>query len=213
MSKVTTLNKPLVPASMSNDELLRAIRTRMKLTVKGLEDLADLIREARRRHLSLVEFSTGLPKFLISVADGTLDASVLLAFCNHSALLNAIGGVPLDQQKKLAKGDTLAVVEFDRLTGDLTVRQKTLRQLTGPQARQVFAEGSILPVEEQKRRFKSVMRAAGQHVSKQSTSAAHGIRVTADVPSGKIVVGAVKLNPSAFVGAFKALGFKIERIT
>ena len=200
------------PATLSNDELMRAIRSRMRLSIEVLEELAALIKEARHRRMSLAEFSTGYPRRLVAVADGQLDAGLLFKFCDNNALLDAVMCVPVDTQRKLAKGGTVLVVEHDDKSGELVTSEKLLRNLSGPQCRLVFADGELLDIPAQKKRWRSLHAASRRSVSPGKTDPSRAVRVTANIETGDVVVGQFKIAPDKFTAAFKALGFKIIRI-
>lgn len=209
----TKLHKPVVVANMNNDELMRAIRTRMTLTIEAIEELATLIREARRRNLSLAEFSTGMPRRLLMVAEQQLAAELVFKFCDEPTKIDALVGVSLDVQKALAAGESVAVVEEDGTKTDgLVTRTKTLRQMTAPQVRQVFAEGKQRSVAEQKQYRRAIIAASRKHVAKPSRSAEKGPRVTADTATGELVIGAYRLKLAAFDSALRLLGYRLTRV-
>jgi len=209
---VQTLRKSKPLGQMTDAELLSGIRARMRLTVEGIEELAEMIREARRRNLSLAEFSTGMPARLLAVADKKLDAGLLLKFCDQPTILDAVKGTPLTLQRKLAEGDTVPVVEFDRSTGETVTREKTLRQMTGPQARQVFVEGRLLSTREQAANHRRLAAASKAHASPESVNPSRGPRITADVETGHVIVGPYRIHARSFFAAFKMLGYTIAKV-
>lgn len=211
MTKISTLRKETPLAKMNDAELLAGIRARMRLTVEGIEELAEMIREARRRNLSMAEFSTGMPARLLAVADKKLDAELLLKFCDQPAVLNAVKGTPLKLQKDLAAGATYPLVQIAH-DGRLVTVEHTLKQTTGPQAQQAFVDGRLLTPDEQRTSIKKLQAAARVNVTRQGARVDR-VKIEADVATKTVVVGGYRLKPADFTTAFKALGFKIERIT
>lgn len=213
-TNVQTLTKPVAINRMSDAELMSAIRSQLRLTLESLRALSDLIKEARKRNLSLAEFSTGMASRLIAIADDKLDAELVFKFVDHAPLLDAVKGVPLDTQKELVRGGTVSVVEFDRSTNETTVRQKTLRQLTGPQARRVFQDGEIVSVAKQKQQFKAMIAKGlgdNPHRSPEKTDPNRGVTITADLDNEAIRVGVYSLSVRKFFPALKALGYVIAK--
>lgn len=196
-------------AFMSDAQLLQTIRAQTRVTVKAVQHLAALITEARRRRLSLAEFSTGLPARYVQVADGKLDPELLIKFCDHTALLDSIVGVSVAEQRELVKGGTVSIVEIDNATGEFKTVSKPLRELSAPQCRLVFADGKVRDPVQQRASLRQLQEANRRRVV--SVSRTSVVRVVADVASGKVIVGEHKLNPDRFAAAFKALGFKIVR--
>lgn len=212
MTKVTALKQVGRDLStMNNDELSRAIRAQLRLSTEAIEELGRLVREARRRNMSLAEFSTGMPKLLVHVADGQLDAELVLKFCNRQPVLSALIGVPLDVQRAMVKGESIAIVQPDPTTGNLITEKTTLRRLNGPQARLVFADGRILSPAEQRKKLAAVAQATRKHRTARSSSASGKLRITADIESGDVIVSQYRIRPDQFAGAFKLLGYKIVK--
>lgn len=204
-SNVQSIRTPVSVGRMTDAELLLYIRSLLSLTIENIEKLGVAMREARRRNLSMAEFSSGLPSRLIQVAEEKLDAEILVKFCDHAALLDAVKGVPLNEQRKLAQGATVDVVELDRSTGDFITRAKTLRQLTGPQARLVFADGRKVSPADQRAQLKKLANAAKPAAAKESATPKR-VSVKPDLETGEIIVGVYRLEARKFLPALKALG-------
>jgi hypothetical protein len=196
---------------MTDAELMRAIRTRLKLTVEALEELAELIREARRRNLSLAEFNSGMLRRARAVAEGKLAAELVVKFADEPKKLDALVGVPLEMQKRLANGETLPLVVLDRTTGDTKIEERNLRHLTAPQTRQMFREGRFVPPAEQRRDVKAIAAASKPHASPGATNPANRIPIAPDLETGHIRVGAYRIHARAFFPALKALGYTIAK--
>ncbi len=80
-----------------------------------------------------------------------LAAEAVVAFSGRPALLRAIEGVPLDQQRRYAAGEPIQVIAPDRAEGVLTM---PLAQLPAAALRVVFADGEVRTPEAQRLAFR-----------------------------------------------------------
>ncbi len=132
---------------MSSTELRTILAQGLVLVAGSLTRLAMAWAELERRGDDLSEFRKGFNYFLPLIASGRLAAEACVAFAGQRNLLRALEGVPIDRQRALAAGETVAVIDPSDVR---TVQQMPLRLMPAAAYRLVFAEGEIRPPEAQR---------------------------------------------------------------
>lgn len=215
MSNITALmKKPIQLAEMSNDELIREFRTCLSLTVDSLKYLATIIREMRKRRLSIPESNSGFMRQLIAVADRQLEAELVVSLADCPAKIEYFKGVPKKLQINISKGAKFPVVEDcqDRPEG-VAVVERTVRQMTSAQIQQVFTADGVRTAEEQKKhRVVAVNKAVKRRHRSAGRASQSKLRVEADPTKGDLIIGAYRLKPHELTKALKTLGFKMQRV-
>lgn len=213
MRALQTITKSADIVKLSDAELMQAIRNCLQLTIEHIEHFASLIREARRRNMSLAEFSTGMPRRMVAVADKKLAAELVFKFADQPTKIDALFGVPVEKQREIASGEKIAVVEpCDTSESGFRTVTKTLREMTPPQVRQVFSYGHQRTPTEQKKQHTLIMDASRKHRETARRAVDAPVRVVADVASSQLLIGSHRINLTALVGALKLLGYRLERI-
>lgn len=133
--------------SLETPELRAELAAAIGLTARHLMHLAAVWAELERRGEDLSDLRTGIGVYLPAIAAGTVTPEAVVAFAGQPTLMRAVASLPPDQQKRLASGGTVPVVEKQ---GDsYTHRMLPASALTAGLARQVFGERTIRTEAEQ----------------------------------------------------------------
>lgn len=133
---------------MDNQALFNELRQATAITASNLVYMAKIWGQLESRGVDMAPFRSGLLRFLPMIASGQLVPEAVIKFAGNMTLLNNVGKLPPAQQKALAEGEPVPVV--DAKTG--MVRERKAEELSAKEARQVFAvNGKLRDVEQQRR--------------------------------------------------------------
>lgn len=196
---------PQVLTTWSDQQLRDELARSLTVTARTLQYLASIWRELENRGVDLSEMRSGLGKYLPMIAAGQLDADAVVKFAGQRALIRAVSSLTVDDQRRLAAGETLSVM---RLAADGKIEQTQLRagELTASQVRLVFDEGRIRNPDEQRRMLESATGAA----RRRQDGAPAPVRIERD---GSLRVSRNRtVRMSAIMGALAAAAPEVDEI-
>lgn len=130
-------------AAAPTAELRAELARGLTLVADALARLGSVWAELERRGEDLSDLRHGLARTLPLIASGRLAAEAVVAFAGRPALLRALEGVPLGEQRRLAAGGTVEVI--DPSGPPEAVTEMPLARLPAAAVRLVFGEGEIRP--------------------------------------------------------------------
>lgn len=151
-----TLAKPDAPPAADLDRIremdtpaLRAeLASALGLTARHLLHLATVWAELERRGEDLSDLRSGIGTYLPLIASGAVLPETVVRFAGQPAILRAVAGLPVDEQRRLAiTGESVPLVV--RQGDTFTHRMLPVHALTAAQARQVFGERRVRTETEQ----------------------------------------------------------------
>ena len=125
-----------VPTAMLRAELARGL----SLTADTLTRLGIIWAELERRGEDLSDLRRGLARTLPLIAAGRLAAESVVAFAGRPGILRAIEGLPLDQQRRLAAGEAIPVIDPSH---PADVQDMPLAALPAASLRMVIGDGEV----------------------------------------------------------------------
>lgn len=130
-------------------ETLRGELSRMlTITADHLVYLAAIWRELERRGEDLSDLRSGLAVYFPMIASRHLDAEAVVRFAGNRSVLSAVATLPMDEQRRLAKGGTVPVV-FAHDDGQYITQKIPAAHLKPAQVKLVFDAGRIRTISEQ----------------------------------------------------------------
>lgn len=174
---VETMDLSRIPAADLRRELARGLT----LVAEQLYRLGLVWVELEQRGEDLSDLRAGLNWTLPLIGSGLLAAEAVIAFAGRRSILREFEGMPLDQQRRLAAGEPVAVVTPD---GPHETELVPVRAIPAARLRTVFAEGKVLPPGEQRLRL-----AATRPRRKPSEGAGYRYRPRYDREAGTVAVG------------------------
>lgn len=99
-------------ASLSDGELVALLKRGLVMVADYFYQLARVWAEAERRKIDLSDLRHGLLQWVPLIARGELAAEIVATFGTRKQLLQAIVGVPLEEQRRLTlPGETVKVID------------------------------------------------------------------------------------------------------
>jgi hypothetical protein len=145
MEKGAAVGYPIERFRALDTPTLRSELSRiLTLSADHLAYMAAIWQELEARGENLSELKTGLGVYLPLIAARKLDAEVVVKFAGNKTLINAMVSLPIDEQRRLAHGGTVAVIDEHGTTKNVPIIQ-----LRGRQIKMVIDAGRIRPPEEQ----------------------------------------------------------------
>jgi hypothetical protein len=143
------------------------------------------------------------------IARGELSPAIALLYGDgriaQSICRRLAAGVPLDQQNRLAAGQTFAIADHDD-KGEIISASKRADQMTLRQLELLIDDGRIRTFEQQKPLLGA--RAAPE---RRRSNVARTWR--ADSAKGELICGQMRIKPAELSTPLRALGFEIRRIS
>lgn len=137
----------------ASTEILRAELVRaISITARGLAYLAVVWAELERRGEDLSDLRTGLALYLPQIASGRLDPEAVVHFAGQKTVLKFIATLSREEQQRLSKGANVQIIDVTE-EGEIVEKFLPARALTAAQATQVFDDGRIRSVAEQREQF------------------------------------------------------------
>lgn len=133
---------------MDTPSLENELRRVLSVTIENIAYLGTIWRELDRRGVDLSAYRQGLGRFLPMIAGGHLAPEAMIKFIGNITILRSIQTLPIEDQKRLAKGDKIEIADIDR-SGKIVRRKIFARELTSGQAKIVFDYGRIRSAKEQ----------------------------------------------------------------
>ncbi len=128
--------------AMSTDDLKGALLECLRITARALRDAAFIVHELEERGEDLDALKMSWMKWLRLIAHGQVSADAVARFAGKVTLLDAVGGLPLPDQDRLAGGEPVRLLVYTT-DGKPTHRMADPRDLTPDQIRQVFDKRCI----------------------------------------------------------------------
>lgn len=132
---------------VSTPDLRAALARGLELTAETLTRLAMIWGELERRGEDLSDLRRGMGRLLPLIASGRLAAEAVVAFAGRPAVLRALDGLPLTEQRHLAAGEPLDVVDP---TNPQEINRVPVALLPAPTVALVIFEGHVRSVQEQR---------------------------------------------------------------
>jgi hypothetical protein len=133
--------------TMTREELRAELARGLNLTAETLTRLGLIWQELERRGEDLSSLRQGIARTLPLIAAGRLAAETVVAFAGQAMLLRALEGVPLDEQRRLAAGGVIQVIDP---TDPVAVQEMPLARLPAAAVRLVFGDGQVRPPDAQR---------------------------------------------------------------
>lgn len=129
--------------AMTTEELKQNLAETLGLTARSLLRCACLIHVLEReRSEDLSGLRIGILPHLRRIATGQLLPEVVVRFAGKPSLIAVVGNLPLDDQRRLAAGDSVALIVYAD-GGGRTVRMMDPLNMTPRQVSQAFARDHI----------------------------------------------------------------------
>jgi tRNA threonylcarbamoyladenosine modification (KEOPS) complex Pcc1 subunit len=137
-------------STLSTADLRAQLADAITLTARHLQVMARIWRELEQRGEDLSSLRTAMTSYLGAIADGRLEAELVVRYAGHSMLLKTLSALPLERQRAILAGERLALVRLDA-HGNIEQADVAPSDLPAASLRLVFAEGRIRPPQEQMR--------------------------------------------------------------
>lgn len=152
-------------ASMSTETLFDELAVALTTTADSVYRMAIIWKELERRKADLTRYARkGLVRFLPAIATRQLASEAVIAFLASPLKLEAMRGLPLPLQRKLASGFRLAV--YDAATGE--IKKLTVGEINSSAAIRLFEAGKVLSPAKQKKLFLKDHNSNGDAGSRRS---------------------------------------------
>lgn len=176
---------------------LRAELSRgLTLAADHLARLSLVWAELERRGEDLSDLRRGLARHLPRIAAGQLAAEAVVAFAGRPRLLDALVGVPLGQQRDLAAGKAIPVI--DPASPD-TVEEIPLAALPAAAIGMVIADGEIRPPAAQRLALR-----ARRQPRRRDADPDRRYRPRYDPETGAVTVGRMTVQMADLLAALSA---------
>lgn len=192
---IATVPNPSELQAYSTADLRDELARGLTLTADTLTRLGLVWAELERRGEDLSDLRHGLAKTLPKIAAGQLAAEAVVAFAGKPIVLRALTGMPLDQQRRLAAGELLKVIDPAEPTNVLTI---TLDALPASAVRMVFADGEIRSPSAQRLAFRARRRKHEEPDQERRYQPRY------DPTDGTIAVGKMRVKLADLLGALAA---------
>lgn len=177
-------------AEVATADLRAELARGLSLTAQTLMRLGMIWAELERRGEDLSDLKYGLARTLPLIASGRLAAEAVLAFANRPALLRALEGVPLVEQRAFAAGKNVAVIDP---ADPQAIQEMPLERLPAAAVRLVFSEGEVRPPQAQRLALRPRRRAS-------SAEATRRYQPRYDAATGQIQVGRMQIALADLLG-------------
>lgn len=149
----------------------------------------------------------GVFKWFPQIARGELDPMTALTLDGMDARIRAMVGLPLVEQKRLAKGGTVVVATLGK-DGKIVTDDRAIYQLSARDFEMVFDAGKVRAFNAQK----AILAAR----TKPKPSTAHRssvpLDIRVDVSAEEVIVGQMRIKASELIEALAKLGFTCRRL-
>jgi hypothetical protein len=190
-------------------ELFASLKGAVLDSAASLKEASEILVELRSRGESHPFMYEGVLRWHREIADGRLSALAVIAFGGMQTILSRLVGLPLKEQDAYAQGETASVAEIEPKSGNVVRAEKPILRLPADQLDLVFAApGKVRSFEAQRKLL--ISRKGAAKVSPLPRRE-HSM-LWADVRSGEVVYGNIRMKPSDLAGPLSELGFKIERV-
>lgn len=184
--------------SMSTQTLRAELARSLTHSARTLARLAAIWRELEKRGEDLSDLRVGLAAYLPLIAAGQLDAEVVVRFAGQPTTLRLMATLPVEEQRRLAKGAPVPVLTADD-DGNYSTMQMPATSLTPAQMRLVLDTGRVRPVEEQR----AVLEAAKLSRARR-TRPGQDARVRYDSRDDRVHIGRTSASVGEVVSALAA---------
>lgn len=190
-------------SKLSTPELYTKLAQSLQASATAFYRAAAIWAELNRRGESLQ--LSGALQWLPRIARGELAAEAVIAFAGQQSLITSLAGMPIDEQRKYAAGETITVAAFAE-DGKTTTEAKPLAALSAKEVKLAVDQGQIRPIKAQLNSLK--------HSRTVAATAPHHSAVTVrpDLGAGVIVIGRARVAPQEIAAALRSLGWRLERI-
>ena len=166
------------------DRLRAELARGLTLTADVLTRLGMIWQELERRGEDLSSLRTGLARTLPLIAAGLLAAEAVVSFAGRPAILRAIEGVPLEEQRALAAGKEVDVADHE---SDGGVAKMPLAKIPAAALRVVIGDGEIRSPAAQRLAFRPRRRRRQEEIG-------YRYRPHYDQAAGTVTVGRMTIN-------------------
>jgi hypothetical protein len=113
--ETTVIEGPRIPphdlATWTDADLRAELVRGLTMTAAGLARMGWVWQELERRGCDLSDLRQGIALYLPEIASGRLAPEAVVAFASRRSILRALTGVPLNEQRRLAAGGTLPIID------------------------------------------------------------------------------------------------------
>lgn len=127
--------------SLSSEDLRRELQSAALGVAQQLLRLAAIIRVLEERGEDLSDVKVGMVRYLRRIAYGQVLPEIVTTYADYPLLLNRLTTLPLPDQERIAKGESLAVM-IQTASGPDT-RLVAPMNMTAEQVYQVFGDGRV----------------------------------------------------------------------
>ena len=176
--------------------LREALYDAIGVTVSAIQRVAAIWAELERRGEDLSDIKFALAAYMRPVQAGRLLPEAVAQLAGRRRTLDAVASLPIEDQRRLIKGEAIEVVSTDR------TRHKTLDEMTFPEIGRVIRDGMIRTVEEQRagiERMETRRRLPGRRRGPKP-------RILVDTDTAEVTVGDKTVSIDALLAALKEAG-------
>lgn len=137
---------------METTALKEALAKSITITSQAVAYMAAVWNELERRGEDLSALRSGISAYLPMVASGHLDAEAVVAFAGQRMVLASVATLPLEEQRRLARGGTVSVL-LETGEGEFAESDLPLNKIPPMAIRRVIADGRIAATDEQRSRI------------------------------------------------------------
>lgn len=189
------------------ETLRRELASSLDLTAKALSYMAAIWKELERRGEDLSSLRRGMLAYVPKIAEGRLEAELVVKYASQRMLLNALAKTPLAQQRRLVEQGAVELVTIDE-GGGRQVREVPLNRLAAPDIHFVFSTTGLRSVDEQFL-MRSKRREAHKDAPPKTERPARKVEV--DKARGRLIIGNRPISADLILPALSELyGFDVE---
>lgn len=165
--KTELISTPINVEQADTATLRKELVSALTMTARQLGYLATIWKELERRGEDLSELRMGIAAYLPMIANGKLDADLVVKYAGQKMLLAAAAKLTLAEQHKLAESGYVTVLKLDGL-GQRTEVQTPLHRLAANDVRHIFGETHIRTIDEQFLLLAKAKKPAAKKIRKTS---------------------------------------------
>lgn len=181
---------------MSDDELMRNLTEGIRLTAEVLCRLSLVWAELERRGKDLSHLRKGLMSYIPIIASGEIIPEAVVMYAKRPKIIESLRGVPIQTQRDLILNEKKISTVIIQPNGKPETVEFTLQSLPNHLIKQVFSDGRIIDVSEQKTMILTKNR---KTVKKEK--AVLKAKISIDTRSSTMKVGAYQVSVPEVVKA------------
>lgn len=135
---------------MDATQLHQLLTHGLAITTRMISFLAKVWSALEQRGEDMSSYRNGLMRYLPLIDQGKMDPAILIQFAGQALLLRELAMIPLDEQRRLASGEKVALVtQLD--DGSFSTKMVDIASLHARYYSQIFDMGRVRTEKEQKK--------------------------------------------------------------